>query len=131
MKVFADTSGLYALLVQNDDEHGPAAAAFERLEKNDAALSTSSFVLLETIALLQYRVGLEAVLDFQRRLVPLLDVVWIEQDWYRRGIERLLSEASRQLSLVDCLSFEIMEALDIETAFAFDRHFVAAGFSLV
>ena len=61
----------------------------------------------------------------------MLDVVWIEREWYRRGIERLFSEASRQLSLVNCLSFEIMEALDIETAFAIDRHFLAAGFSLV
>jgi predicted nucleic acid-binding protein len=130
VRVFADTSGLYALLVRNDEEHGRAVAAFDRLEENDAVLSTSSYVLLETIALLQHRAGLEAVLDFQRRLVPLLDVVWIEQEWYRRGIERLFSEASRQLSLVDCLSFEIMETLDIKTAFAFDRHFVAAGFSL-
>ena len=78
-----------------------------------------------------YPGGVEAVMDFHRRILPLLDIVWIENEWYRRGIERLFFEASRQISLVDCLSFEIMEALGIGKAFACDRHFSAAGFQIV
>lgn len=131
MKVFADTSGLYALLVANDVNHPSSLTAFERLDSEVAEIVTSSFVLVETTALLQRRVGLAAVRDFQARLFPLLDVVWIDPDWYRKGIERLYAGQSRHLSLVDCLSFEIMEAQQIETAFAFDRHFEEAGFRLL
>ncbi|HDI60924.1 MAG TPA: PIN domain-containing protein [Desulfobacteraceae bacterium] len=131
MRTFADTSSLYALLVANDKGHQRAKAAFHRLASEAAELVTSSFVLVETIALLQRRVGLSAVRDFQARLFPLLEVVWINRDWYRRGVERLYAEQSRHLSLVDCLSFEIMQALEIETAFACDRHFSEAGFTLL
>ncbi len=131
MKAFADTSGLYALLVANDDCHQRAKAAFHRLSSQVAELVTSSFVLVETAALLQRRVGLSAVEDFQARLFPLLDVVWVDQDWYRRGMERLYAERSRHLSLVDCLSFEIMESLQIDAALACDRHFIDAGFALL
>ena len=131
MKVFADTSGLYALLVANDAAHGQARTAFRTLEDQAATLVTSSFVLVETIALLQRRVGLEAVRGFQARLLPLLEVVWIDREWYQRGIERLYIETQRRVSLVDCLSFEIIEALGIEKAFAFDVHFPRAGFRLI
>lgn len=31
---------------------------------------------------------------------------------------------------VDCLSFEVMEARNLRTAFAFDKHFEELGFTL-
>ncbi|MBM4287061.1 MAG: PIN domain-containing protein [Deltaproteobacteria bacterium] len=130
MLIFADTSALFALLVRNDLGHAAAKANFEDLMKQRARLLTSSYVLLETLTLLQRRVSLEAVFDFNHKFMPLLEVVWVDETWHARALQRLQAERSRSLSLTDCLSFEIMEAEEIDTAFSVDRHFSERGFKM-
>jgi predicted nucleic acid-binding protein len=39
-------------------------------------------------------------------------------------------KGQKDISLVDCLSFEIMESYDISLAFTFDRHFQEMGFTM-
>lgn len=51
MKVFADTSGLFALLVKNDDMYLRARENFTYFAENNVQLVTSSFVLVEITAL--------------------------------------------------------------------------------
>ena len=130
MRIFADTSGFFALLVQNDSMHMRAKQIFTYFVQQRAQLLTSSFVLVETVALLQRRVGLAAVHDFQTKIIPLLDIVWVNGDWYSRAIQRLFALNNRKLSLVDCLSFEIMESQEIEVVFTFDMHFPQNGFTI-
>ncbi len=129
MKVFADTSGIFALLVGNDSMHQQARLAFADYSKHRAQLFTSSFIMVETTALLQRRIGLPAVRDLNKRILPLFDIVWTDKEWYARAVQRLFLEGRKDLSLVDCLSFEIMESYDIAEAFAFDKHFDEIGFS--
>ena len=129
MKVFADTSGIFALLVGNDSMHQRAKLAFTDYAEHKAQLFTSSFVLVETTALLQRRIGLAAARDLNSRIIPLLNIIWTDKEWYGRAVQRLFLEGRKDLSLVDCLSFEIMESYDIPEAFAFDKHFDEIGFS--
>lgn len=128
MIVFADTSALFALLVRDDLMHVRARLNFDYFAENDTRLLTSSYVLLETLTLLQRRVSLDAVWDFSRKIMPVLDIVWVDENWHSRAMQRLHVERSRGVSLTDCLSFEIMEAREITTAFTFDRHFGERGF---
>ena len=128
--IFADTSGLFALLVKNDVMHVRAKLNFAYFAQNRVQLMTSSFVLFETAALLQRRVGLEAVHDFHSKIMPLIEMVWVDGDWYTRAIQRLFALNNRNISLVDCLSFEIMESREITHAFAFDKHFQENGFTI-
>ena len=130
MIVFADTSALFALLVRDDYMHVRAKANFEHFVQNDTLILTSSYVLLETLTLLQRRVSLEAAWDFNRKILPVLDVVWADAAWHSRAVQRLHTERARSLSLTDCLSFEIMEAREITMAFTFDRHFTERGFAM-
>jgi predicted nucleic acid-binding protein len=53
--VFADTSGLLALLNAKDQNHDRAAHAFAALRAKQAMLVTTSFVLVETYALVGRR----------------------------------------------------------------------------
>ncbi|NQU64698.1 MAG: PIN domain-containing protein [SAR324 cluster bacterium] len=130
MNIFADTSGLFALLVKNDYMNVRARENFNYFAENNVQLVTSSFVLVETTALLQRRIGLAPVNDFHVKILPLLEIVWVDDKWYTKAIQRILAQNSRDISLVDCLSFEIMEALQIECAFAFDKHFEENGFTI-
>jgi len=130
MTIFADTSGLFALLVKNDYMYVRARENFIYFAENNIQLITSSFVLVETTALLQRRIGLAPVHDFNSKILPLMDIVWVNDKWYEKATRRLLTQNKKEISLVDCLSFEIMDALQIDCAFAFDRHFEENGFTI-
>lgn len=130
-RVFVDTSAMYALLVASDMNHGRAAAAFDRLRGRNQVLATSSYVLVETYALLGRRVGMSAVRSFSDDMAPLLEVVWIDQDRHDRGLALLVDRADDTLSLVDTVSFVSMRDERIDEAFAFDHHFEDEGFSIV
>ncbi len=129
MSVFVDTSALLATLNAGDENHARAARSFRGLVEGDEPLVTTSYVLVETTALLQHRFGLAAVRRFEDDLAPVLDVVWVERDLHEEGRAALLTAGRRDLSLVDCVSFACMRRLGVLRAFHFDRHFREQGFS--
>ena len=131
MSVYADTSALYALLVENEAAHQQSRQEFQRLLGARRAVWTTSFVLVETMALLQHRFGLAAARDFDESIVPVLRVHWVEAELYRQAIEQLWRQDRRQLSLVDCVGFEFMRQQGLSTAFAIDPHFEEAGFETI
>ena len=131
MLVFADTSALFALLARNDYMHVRAKAAFEYFRNHDTILVTSSYVLVETMALVQSRLGMDAAIDFHQKIEPLLEIVWVDNEWHSKAAQRLLAIRKNKVSLVDCLSFIIMEAREINIAYSYDKHFQEQGFTLI
>jgi uncharacterized protein len=129
--VFADTSALLALLNVRDENHGRAGRAFATLRARQSPLLSTSFVLVETYALVGRRLGLGAVRDFRTDLAPLLEVIWVDETLHNSGLDLLLDRQKRSLSLVDAVSFIAMRGRDVDEAFAFDPHFEQEGFSLV
>jgi predicted nucleic acid-binding protein len=129
--VFVDTSAFYALLVADDAAHSAARRALERLDREQAALVTTSFVVHETVTLLQNRVGTSAVSRFRDDVMPMLDLVWIDEPLLARALAALVAAGSRLVSLTDWTSFEAMRLRGIVEAFAFDPHFARQGFRLV
>jgi uncharacterized protein len=126
--VFVDTSALYALLVRSDDRHDAARRAFRGLKDREAPLLTTSYVLVETYALLGRRVGAGAVQAFRAEFAPLLDVVWVDRRLHEAGLDLLGSSGDRTLSLVDAVSFRAMRDRRLDDVFAYDHHFRDEGF---
>lgn len=131
MKVFVDTSALYTVLVQTEEAHAAVVGAWRQLLSDGHDLVTSNYVLVESTALLQRRFGMEAVHDLNRRIIPLLRVLWVGEETHRRALDRVLRADDRRLSLVDCVSFIQMEAEGIRTALALDEDFARHGFDVV
>ena len=131
MTVFVDSSALYALLDADDQHHRRAVLGWEGLKERFEELVTSNYVLLETCALLGRRVGFQAVRDLENEIVPILRISWIDEAIHRRAMTALLTAGLRDLSLVDCVSFEVMRMRHLHTAFAFDAHFTQQGFRSV
>ena len=131
MSVFADTSGFYAWLVRSETAHKRVAAAFEDVLRRGRPVWTTSFVVVETMALLQHRVGLEAARGFDEDVLPAIRVQWMDDALYRQGADCLWRANRRQLSLVDCVSFAFMKQQGLTTAIALDPHFEDAGFDLL
>jgi predicted nucleic acid-binding protein len=131
MAIFIDTSAIYALLDAGDCNHDHAKTTWAGWLDHPPMLVCSNYVLLESIVLVQRRLGITVVRRFQEELAPLFHVHWVNHDLHSIAIGVLLAAGRRNLSLVDCTSFELMRRLGIRTAFAFDRHFAEQGFDLL
>jgi uncharacterized protein len=127
--VFVDTSAILALLSADDAHHRAAKRAFEALAGEEAGLVTTSYVLVETYALLGRRFGRDAGRRFREEFAPLLGIVWVDEDLHEAGLDLLSSSQARDVSLVDAVSFAAMRGRRMERAFAYDKHFAKAGFT--
>ena len=131
MRIFIDTSAFYALLDRDDAHHPRAKRAWTELLKAAHALVASNYVLVETFALVQDRLGIEAARAFHDDVLPLIHIEFVAAETHRSGVAALLSASRRDLSLVNCVSFEVMRISGINTAFAFDKHFKEQGFVIL
>lgn len=131
MSLFIDSSALYALLVRSETEHRAVTDAFRAAAEGGRRLLTTNYVLVETTALLQHRIGLDPVRDLDGRISPLLDIIWVNADLHRRAVERLFRMNRRHVSLVDAVSFTAMEAEGASGVLALDADFASEGFSLI
>lgn len=131
MICFVDTSALYAVLDRDDENHTLARKAWEELLRANAVLVTTNYVLVESFALVQHRLGLPAVRTLHDDVCPVLRVEWVEGTAHQAGVSGVLSANRRDLSLVDCVSFHVMRRMGVKDVFAFDRHFVEQGFTPV
>jgi predicted nucleic acid-binding protein len=131
MRIFVDTSALYALLDRDDENHPKARRAWAGVINPENVLVTSNYVLVETSALLQSRLGFDAVRGFLEDMLPIFHVEYVTPSTHRLGVTALLSASRRGLSLVDCISFEVMRDLGVKTAFAFNSHFREQGFKVI
>jgi predicted nucleic acid-binding protein len=129
--VFVDTSAVFALLVATDEFHRRARETFAGLRARDARLLSTSYVLVESYALLQRRVGVEAVAAFREGFTPLLEVVWVAAPLHEQGLDDLAARGSTTVSLVDAVSFAAMRRAGTHTAFTYDGLFDAEGFEVL
>ncbi len=131
MVVFVDSSAFYAAIDGDDRYHVKAKQTFEVFFRQRAGLVTSNYVIVETLTLSQSRLGLSAARRFREFIMPLVKVLWVDESTHEAGLNAMLTAGKRTLSLVDCVSFELMRRYGIETAFTFDKHFKQQGFKCV
>ncbi len=122
-----DTSAWLAVLDADEHRHPEALRIWQALLEGGHDLVTSSYVLVETLALVQRRLGLDAFRVFHTDVFPLLDVIWVEQDLHISAATQVLAANERRLSLVDCSSLAILQSGPVRVAFVFDRHFELRG----
>lgn len=131
MRLFADTSGLFAAVVRNDCEHQRARPLLMRLLEERAEIHTTSYVVLETMALLHSRVSRDAALSFEQALRPLLKVRWVDEKFHTRASVHLAHRTGAKVSLVDCASFVAMNDEGLTLCLGYDGHFEQEGFELL
>jgi predicted nucleic acid-binding protein len=129
MNIFVDTSALLALLDADDLHHAQASSSWDLALAAGAALLTSNYVLVEALAVIQRRLGVDAVAALIDEVMPAFDVEWVTAEDHSAAVAALLAARRRDLSLVDCTSFLLMRRLGLVHAFAFDRHFAEQGFT--
>jgi len=85
---------------------------------------------VETSALILRRLGMEALRVFEQDIIPILRIIWVAKEVHSAAVSAHLMAGQHTLSLVDCVSFEVMRRTGVRKAFAFDRHFRDYGYEI-
>ena len=128
--VFIDTGAWFAVQVADDAHHETAGDTFGQLLGGERALVTSNLVIGETYTLLRVSKGYRAAKRFLDLLAQSrrVDRLFITEPLERQAYGILDRFADHPFSFVDATSFAVMRQQRIQHAFAFDAHFVTAGF---
>jgi uncharacterized protein len=129
LTVFVDTSALFALLDADDAGHGLALPAWKGGIDECAGFVTTNYIVVETIAIAQRRLGIHAVRTLIDEMLPMIDTIWVTDADHSTGLSLLLMAARRHLGLVDCVSFTVMRRLGIREYLGLDPHFEEQGFT--
>lgn len=121
-RVVIDTSAFYALASGDDRFHDNARYTFERLIDHERELWTTSYALVETIALMQNRLGFATLSDFMNGIDGLVSVFWIDSALHNRAWNLFTENQGMGLSLVDWTVALVSRRLDAQT-FTFDGGF--------
>jgi predicted nucleic acid-binding protein len=129
--VFVDTSALYALLDRDDAHHREAAQVFAGLLRRRVPLHTHAYVVVESLALAQRRLGMEAARALVHDLLGVVRVAPVDEALHQASLTATLASGRREVSLVDWASFLFMRHRKMEKAFAYDVRFFEQGFKPV
>lgn len=126
---FVDTSAFFAILNVREDDHLRAMATIATAQTQGAQLTTSSYIVAETHALMLNRIGYGHALRFLNGAESLVDhLEWVTPWDVALAVDLIRGHSDKTYSLTDATSFVLMERLGIATAFAFDRDFLRYGF---
>ena len=128
---FLDTSALIALAFTRDQNHSTARRAYDQLRFNNALFVMTYFVFAETMIYLRRRASVQTAVEEGERLLQSRQVLIVESSSELHAVGWEIFKKYRDwkdLSYTDCMSFALMEEMEITRAFTFDSDFRAYGF---
>ena len=132
-EIFVDSGAWIALADTRDKYHGKAKVQHKILAEERAHLVTTNLVNAEVYTLIRRTGGYAPAMRFLRsiRASPRLNVIPSDGHLEDLAEEILRNFKDQDLSLVDAVSFALMQDRGIDEAFAFDQHFNLFGFRLL
>ena len=129
--LFVDTVFIQALFDKNDQHHAWAMRNLN-LMQNATRVYVSEAVFVEVAAALSAvnRLGAARFIR-QCYITPNITVVPFDHNLFLRGLALYESRPDKNWSLVDCVSFLVMQDHAITAAMSTDHHFEQAGFQLI
>lgn len=128
MSVFVDSSAFLSILNSSDASHREAVKTWKGLLTSRKPLLTTNYVIVETFAVAQNRMGVPVVRALQEEILPVVHTEWVRPEDHQAAVAMVLAAGRRNLSLVDGASFAVMRRLGLKQCFAFDSHFLEQGF---
>ena len=127
---FVDTSGFYALLVQNDSMHGKAVSILSKAATSKARFVTSDYILDETITLLKARGHGHLIESFLDSVLAsrACTIQWMDPQRFESTRQFHRKHSDKAWSFTDCISLCTMNEMTLRRALTKDAHFGQAGF---
>ena len=130
MKLLADTSALLAMSLRDERNHRPAARFVHENPKTRFVMT--ELVLDEYITHLRSRIGASRAVGAARKFLASerYELIFVDIDLLQAALVQMERYKDKEISLTDCVSFELMERLRLDAAFAFDTDFHDCGFRM-
>ena len=112
-----------------DPNHVTACSKFDLALKSKKPFLLHNYILAESAALLQARLGLQSAILFLND-AQAFEIEWVDSELHQEALKELERIAKRGISFIDCASFVVMRRRGIHTAFAFDPDFRDHGFAM-
>jgi len=128
--IFVDTGPWVAWMDVRDQWREDAMREMASLKSQRRGLVTTNWVLAEAYTGLVDRIARSAIARL-RTLVEessLIQVIWVDKQIEELAWRKFLQYDDKDVSMVDCTSFVVMEQCGISTAFTFDCHYLQVGF---
>ncbi len=123
--VLWDSSAILAFLDADDADHLQAVTVARQIASEERPSFITNYVEAEAHALLLRKLGRTIAREWLLRGgLPVVRTLPAEE---QRAKEILAQHSDKDWSLCDAISFAVLEARQIPTAFAFDRHFRQYG----
>ena len=128
--VFIDTGYLLALELSNDQNHEIAKQHWGKTLLALPPLVTTSYVFDEIVTFFNSRGHHEKAVEVGDYLLrsPSVQFVHIDESLFFDGWRYFRQHEDKGYSLTDSISFVVMRSFGIRVAYAFDKHFMQAGF---
>jgi predicted nucleic acid-binding protein len=129
--VFIDTGYLLALEIASDQYHQAATQHWQGIVAALPRLVTTSYVFDEVVTFFNSRRQHAKAIQVGNNLLqsPSVQFIHVDTALFYAGWAYFQRHQDKDYSLTDCISFLVMQKLGIQRAFAFDQHFVQAGFT--
>lgn len=131
--VFLDTSGLFALLNEDDAYHDQAQSLMRDLDTQGASTVTTDWVIAELLGLASGRRIRRISAAFVRALLqnPRVGVAEATRPTLLAALALFERRPDKEWSLVDCQSMLTCKEMGIVGAFTADHHFAQAGLKVL
>lgn len=128
--LFLDANYVVALEVSDDQHHQQAVQHWKTIMESPVGLVTTSYVLDEVVTFLNRRRQHAKALKIGNNLLTASNIklIHVDQELFYEGWEFFEQHSDKTFSLTDCISFVLMNKLEIAKALTFDKHFTQAGF---
>ena len=128
--IFVDTSGFYALFVDDDRYHDEARSLLLEAERTRRPFVTTDYVIDETATLLRARKQLTSIptLFDVLNASNVCRVIYMDPDRFSVAQKLFLRHADKAWSFTDCTSFVVMHELGLKEALTSNHHFAQAKF---
>ena len=129
-RVLVDTSAFYALVSSEDEFHQRASDTYTALVDRRVALYTTSYVLVECMALVHRRLGFSTLETLVNSIRGVVTVLWVDAQNHWTAWDFMNDRQGRSLSFVDCTTLLLARSLGAKL-FAFDDDFAREGLEVL
>lgn len=130
--IFADTSGLGNLINPREPFHALAARIYRERRAQGYFVLTTNYIIAELVSLMTspLRIPRTTTINFIESLKdsPYVEIVHVDETLDTLAWQLLKQRPDKAWSLVDCVSFMLMEQRGVADALTTDHHFEQAGF---